>query len=791
MPRLLRTTIVAVVLLAQLAQPAKAQRRRADRSPVDPARVLASIDRAIGSLKRKQNRRGGWNDGAANPGGVSSLATLALLEAGLGPSDPTIEKALKYLRKIEPNSTYVVSLQTMVLATATPRRDRLLIERNARWLEETQRKAGEGSGGWYYGLDGAPATDPSNSQFAVLGLYSAQQAGVRIDPEVWRRAGVYWRKRQNDNGSWHYNTPALASGSMTCAGVGALVIVDLASGVGDARVQDDGTVACCQPRDNDQAIEKGLAWLGRNFSVRGNPVGRQIVEDWHFYYLYALERAGRLSARRLIDQHDWYREGTEYLVRNQEELTDTWVGGRFENNQTITTAFGLLFLSKGRRPVVLAKAQPSGEGADPRAWAPHRHDAAHLAHTASEAWDLPMSWQTIDPARATADDLKLAPVLYTSGDAPLAALAPHGTKLREYVDGGGFLLAEAPCGGDAPASRAEIERLVAAIFPEPEYRLRQIEPSHPLWRMERLVRPDSAYVGSLWGVEYGCRTCVVFCDRDLSCYWELDAPPLVENYPEPVRRRIDDARAIGLNVLAYATNREPRGKEQQFVEEATRLEFTAAGKRGLIEVAKLRHGGGCNDAPGALANLLRAAAQSDAQLAVAPTPVEVAADDPALPRRHFAFTHGRRDFRLSAAERRALGEYLRNGGTLLADAICASTEFARALRREVAAALPEARFERVPPDDPLLTDAFGGFDIRTVEIRNPQPVGDNQPLAARVRREAPLLEGVQIDGRWAVVFSPYDLSCALEQHEAVQCRGYRREDAARIGLNVLLYSITQ
>jgi hypothetical protein len=41
----------------------------------------------------------------------------------------------------------------------------------------------------------------------------------------------------------------------------------------------------------------------------------------------------------------------------------------------------------------------------------------------------------------------------------------------------------------------------------------------------------------------------------------------------------------------------------------------------------------------------------------------------------------------------------------------------------------------------------------------------------------------------AVIFSPYDISCALEQHEALQCRGYTREDAARIGLNVLLYSL--
>ena len=37
-----------------------------------------------------------------------------------------MQKALEYLRKIEPERTYVVSLQTMVFARAEPERDRLL-----------------------------------------------------------------------------------------------------------------------------------------------------------------------------------------------------------------------------------------------------------------------------------------------------------------------------------------------------------------------------------------------------------------------------------------------------------------------------------------------------------------------------------------------------------------------------------------------------------------------------------------------------------------------------------------
>ena len=42
-----------------------------------------------------------------------------------------------------------------------------------------------------------------------------------------------------------------------------------------------------------------------------------------------------------------------------------------------------------------------------------------------------------------------------------------------------------------------------------------------------------------------------------------------------------------------------------------------------------------------------------------------------------------------------------------------------------------------------------------------------------------------------MIFSKYDLSCALEKQDSVQCQGYVRDDAARIGLNVILYSLQQ
>jgi len=103
---------------------------------------------------------------------------------------------------------------------------------------------------------------------------------------------------------------------------------------------------------------------------------------------------------------------------------------------------------------------------------------------------------------------------------------------------------------------------------------------------------------------------------------------------------------------------------------------------------------------------------------------------------------------------------------------------------------PADRLQRIPPDDPLFGTEFGGEDLSLVERREPAQVGAG-PLKATVRQGEPLLEGVRLADRWAVIYSPHDISCALENHASLECAGYSRKDAARIGLNVLLYSLHQ
>jgi hypothetical protein len=407
-----------------------------------------------------------------------------------------------------------------------------------------------------------------------------------------------------------------------------------------------------------------------------------------------------------------------------------------------------------------------------------------------------LSWHVLDTPAAAHADLMQAPVFWLSGKV-LFDLGPDaGQRLRNYIDEGGFVFAEACCPKSDEFDR-RFRQLVGEIFPEPEYRLNLLPPEHPAWHAEELVPPELHR--PLLGIDYGCRTCLIYApptdlQRDaaampsLSCLWELGGAAR-ERLPAPVRREVEAALAIGANVLAYATNREVKRKDELF--EIAELPAAASGEfeRGQLAIGKLRHSGMCDAAPAALANILRAAAR-ETGIEVDDTPSLIDPGDAALFDYHLVFMHGRKGFTFDAPRREQLAAFLDRGGTLLADAICASPSFAAAFRRELAEIMPGRPLEKIPADDPIFTAAeHGGFEIRQVTLR--QPAGGDGPLATRKVKGLPQLEGIRIKDRWAVIFSPYDISCALEKQNSMECAGYDRDDAEKIALNVLLYSLNQ
>ncbi|RPH36585.1 MAG: hypothetical protein EHM91_15885 [Planctomycetota bacterium] len=103
----------------------------------------------------------------------------------------------------------------------------------------------------------------------------------------------------------------------------------------------------------DPVVQSGLSWLDENFSVTTNP-GK--YPEYHYYYLYALERVGMLTNAVMIGSHDWYREGANYLLDAQ-SAQGSWragAGGK-EDGQTVwDTCFAILFLKRATRSLDVA-----------------------------------------------------------------------------------------------------------------------------------------------------------------------------------------------------------------------------------------------------------------------------------------------------------------------------------------------------------------------------------------------------------------------------------------------------
>ncbi len=801
----MRATLLATTLLAVAIAPTISL-QAADPAGVSAQQVARAIERGRKFLLSKQSKNGSWTGYPAQPGAMTALCTLALINAGEDPQSPQIQKSLTYLRQLgKPTKTYATSLQTMVFCAASPDRDMTLIRRNAEWLQAVQVTDGPRKGSWTYSNPGKHSNsgDNSNAQFALLALHEAERVGVKVRGDVWQLALRHWIKAQRESGSFSYEPDSSATGSMTCAGISSLVIASGKVYQTDASVVG-GKVQCCGASNTstaserarvEQAIERGLDWLGRNFSPHNNPtsvtdLARQdlLRKAWVYYYFYGVERVGRLTGRRffsgkrLAQQRDWYREIAAELVARQDSAAGFWKGPQLpEDRETIATSLALLFLSKGRRPILLAKLkhEPSED------WNRHRGDAANLTHYVEGKWKRDLTWQVVDIRTADTDDLLEAPVLIINGRDGLTLSVAEKNKLREYIDRGGFIFAQDCCRGDG--FHNAFTKLVKELFPDTP--LRDLPPDHPVWYAQERVPAKFVRPGAIQGVDACCRTSIVYSRMPLSCHWQLNDRRSMTTYPKDVQEAVGAYNSIGINVLAYATGRELKEKLDLLPAVAT-TDRGSLPKRGRLDVGKLKHAGGSDDAPIALSNLMAAFSQQTG-LRVDPAKhlIDIRSQD--LAQHPIVFMHGRRRFRLSDVQRKDMADFVKRGGFVFADAICASPQFKEAFTSEMKTVMPAAKWKRLPPDHLMFSEAFGGFSLAKVSLRNPELRSAQEPLKAKISQTAPQLDVLEVDGRIAVVFSPYDLSCALENSPALECKGYLRADAAKLGINILLFALQQ
>ena len=195
-------------------------------------------------------------------------------------------------------------------------------------------------------------------------------------------------------------------------------------------------------------------------------------------------------------------------------------------------------------------------------------------------------------------------------------------------------------------------------------------------------------------------------------------------------------------------------------------------------MAKLKHPGDWNVAPQAIPNLMDALRKPPYNFDVVITQKDLFPRDPNLVYYPFIYIHGRAALSFGREDLDALRQHLEpGGGTIFADAACGSPAFDAAFRRFVAELLPNNPMVPIPHDDPLYTKQVGA-DLHDVQYTKGAGGG----------RDFPQLEGVKINDHWSLIYSKFDIGCALEHHTGIECKGYTYESAIKIAGNIVIYS---
>jgi hypothetical protein len=343
--------------------------------------VNAAIDRGAKALWEYCRKKDAAD---RNPFGVPAedlLAALALVHADAHKKIPECDAAIRaFLTRVDPaaedsHRTYRDGLLCMLIEAYGDPSFEPKLRTAARWLVEAagndgtwtysatipesvfQQSAASGalqvSGGLppdarndtWKRLTPYPKSplegDNSCTQYAMLGLQSAAATGINMPPELWQHALQTQRDRQGTkSGGWDYRGTSANGGygSMTAAGVCAIAIGAYRTGDADFA--------------KDPSVIHGLGWLDQHFAVNKHPEAGGDEQEWLYYWLYSVERVGRIIDNDFIGAHEWYPEGAAWLVHGQKP-TGLWAGtyGQEKDDPRLPSSFALLFLTRATPPL--------------------------------------------------------------------------------------------------------------------------------------------------------------------------------------------------------------------------------------------------------------------------------------------------------------------------------------------------------------------------------------------------------------------------------------------------------
>ena len=731
----------------------------ATRAAVTPEQVDAAIKKGVEWLYRQQ-KDGNWEVVPARVpppegkdhetqgrqwGGLTAIATYALLASGESAEDPRLAEPLKLLKFQKIDGTYALAMRCQVWSFLPKSNEtRGLIARDARALRDSVKLKGDSEGlfGYYDDRKAAGRYDHSCSNYGVLGLWACAESGALIERSVWQSFEEGWRKHQYEDGSWSYvwhkdrsGTETEPTASMTSAGVATLFITL------EYLHSMDGVN--CTGNVSDEHIDRGMKWVAENFN--------KFTERHPFYTLYNYERIGVASGHKYFGSINWYDVGADYLVRRQGK------DGNWGSLQD--TCFAMLFLNRGRAPVAIAKLNYDIDG-KAGSWNQRPRDVANIVRWTGRQIERDLNFQIVN-LKAPVEELLEAPILFISGSDALSFTAEEQEKLRAYVRQGGMIVGNADCGRKAFSE--SFVKLSEQLFPQ--YKLRELPENHPVFTEELFRRSNWKAVPEVLALGNGARDfMLLFPSQDPARHWQAR---LFEGEREAHAQ-------LMTNIVLYAVEKKNLRYKGEVVTIAMNEKVKATK---AVKVARLRYDGNWDPEPAGWQRLATVM-HNDQAVTLQTQPVQ--AGSGALSK-DFAALHitGTGPIALSEAGKAELKKYIEEGGTLIMDAAGGSSEFGFRAGTLLQEMYPEAQLTVLKPDHPAY--AAGKTPLVEVAFR---------PFAHKITGKArlPRLRAIEAKGRVIAFLSPEDLSVGLVGHPVDGITGYEPKSAAATMSHMILYA---